>query len=86
MRRYVVSNVVLVFLCATALAGCSGEDSAMLCVEQTAAVDSIAVSNRCNETIVVAADDGEKLIIASGQTHRLLGAGKPFNVIEGSGL
>jgi len=56
--------------------GCSREESAMMCVEQSPTSTSIAVSNRCNKTIVVLANDGEKLIIGSGLTHHLLRSGK----------
>ena len=59
-----------------ALSGCSVDESAMFCLEQAPDPTGIAVSNQCNKTVIVKADDGEKLIIATGLTHHLLGSGK----------
>ena len=76
MRSSAGLSSLLVVSIAIVSTGCASEESAMMCVEQSPASTSVAVSNRCNETIVVSANDGEKLIIAAGLTHHLLGAGK----------
>ncbi len=76
MQRSIPLSALLVIGMAIVSTGCSSEQSAIMCVEQSSTSKSIAVSNRCNQTIVVSTNDGEKLIIATGLTHHLLGQGK----------
>jgi len=74
-----LASLVCVLVLAAFISGCGADESALFCVEQAPGIDGIAVSNQCNDTIVVKADDGEKLIIAAGLTHQLLGPGKQLS-------
>ncbi len=77
---YRLWRYVGLLILSAALLGCSADESAMICIEQSPGPAGINVSNQCNETVVVTTDIGEKLIIAAGLTHQLLRGGSELGV------
>ena len=58
------------------VAGCGGNDSALFCLDQSAAPEGVGVTNQCDQIVVVVADNKERLVIEPGATHQLLQNGR----------